>query len=59
MGSLTEEQVAQFHRSRKNPETELRDLAEWARRWHEARQRLATEGMGRFNRWSADSPVCA
>ena len=30
-----------------------------ARRWHEARYTLATEGMGPFNRWSADSPVCA
>jgi hypothetical protein len=46
-------------RSRKNPDAELRDPAEWARLWHEARYRLATEGMGPFNRWSADSPVCA
>jgi phytanoyl-CoA hydroxylase len=46
-------------RSRKNPESELRDPAEWARRWQEARDRLAIEGMGRFNRWDADSPVCA
>jgi phytanoyl-CoA hydroxylase len=46
-------------RSRQNPATELRDPAEWARLWHAARHTLATEGMGRFNRWSADSPVCA
>ena len=46
-------------RSRKNPETELRDPAEWARRWHDARHTLATEDMGSFNRWSADSPACA
>jgi len=46
-------------RSRTHPESELRDPAEWARLWHEARQRLAAEGMGPFNRWSADSPVCA
>ncbi|MFL5803261.1 MAG: phytanoyl-CoA dioxygenase family protein [Roseiflexaceae bacterium] len=46
-------------RSRKNPASELRDPAEWARLWHEARHTLATEGMGPFNRWSADSPVCA
>ena len=46
-------------RSRKNPETELRDPAEWARSWLEARHTLATAGMGQFNRWSADSPVCA
>ncbi len=46
-------------RSRKNPETELRDPAEWARLWHACRHKLATEGAGPFNRWSADSPVCA
>jgi phytanoyl-CoA hydroxylase len=46
-------------RSRKNPATELRDSAEWARLWHEARHTLATQGMGPFNRWSAESPVCA
>jgi len=46
-------------RSRKHPESELRDPAEWARRWYEARHMLANEGMGQFNRWSADSPVCA
>ena len=46
-------------RSRNNPETELRDPAEWARLWHAARHTLATEGMGPFNRWNADSPVCA
>jgi phytanoyl-CoA hydroxylase len=46
-------------RSRANPASELRDPTEWARLWHAARQALATEGMGPFNRWSADSPVCA
>jgi phytanoyl-CoA hydroxylase len=46
-------------RSRKDPSAELRDPAEWARLWYTARQSLATEGMGQFNRWSADSPVCA
>ena len=46
-------------RSRSRPETELRDAAEWARLWYEARHTLATEGSGYFNRWSADSPVCA
>jgi len=46
-------------RSRKHPETELRDPAEWARSWFEARQTLAAIEMGQFNRWSADSPVCA
>ena len=46
-------------RSRQNSSTELRDPAEWARLWHAARHTLATEGMGPFNRWSADSPACA
>ncbi|HET9223380.1 MAG TPA: phytanoyl-CoA dioxygenase family protein [Roseiflexaceae bacterium] len=46
-------------RSRKSPASELCDPAEWARLWHAARHALATEGMGPFNRWSADSPVCA
>src|SRR5215213_5693954 len=44
-------------RSRKHPETELRDAAEWARSWMEARHTLAATEMGQFNRWSADSPV--
>ncbi len=46
-------------RSRKNPETELRDAEEWRRLWLEARRKLASETMGPFNRWQADSPVCA
>ena len=43
----------------KRPASELRDPEEWARLWYEARHTLATESMGRFNRWSADSPMCA
>jgi hypothetical protein len=46
-------------RSRSHPETELHDAAAWADLWVQARHRLATEGMGAFNRWSADNPVCA
>lgn len=46
-------------RSRANPAAELHDPAEWARLWYDARQRLATEGMDRFNRWDAENPVCA
>jgi phytanoyl-CoA hydroxylase len=47
-------------RSRAHPETELHDPEEWARLWHETRYRLArTEVAPAFNRWSADSPVCA
>jgi phytanoyl-CoA hydroxylase len=46
-------------RSRTKPAAELRDPEEWARLWLAARQTLAAEEMGQFNRWSADSPVCA
>lgn len=46
-------------RSASNPESELHDPAVWADLWHQARHRLATEGTGTFNRWSADNPVCA
>jgi phytanoyl-CoA hydroxylase len=46
-------------RSRSNPSCELRDPHVWANLWYDARSRLATEGTGAFNRWSADSPVCA
>jgi ectoine hydroxylase-related dioxygenase (phytanoyl-CoA dioxygenase family) len=46
-------------RSRQDPASELHDAAEWERLWYAARERLAAEGMGRFNRWDADSPVCA
>jgi phytanoyl-CoA hydroxylase len=47
-------------RSRSHPETELRDPAEWARLWHACRTRLSHDSDGiLFNRWSADSPVCA
>lgn len=46
-------------RSRQNPTSELHDPAEWDRLWVNARHKLATEGMSRFNRWSADNPVCA
>ena len=46
-------------RSRQNPASELRDPAEWARLWHECRSRLAVDSTATFNRWSADSPVCA
>ena len=46
-------------RSHAHPETELRDPAEWARLWHDARHNLAHTEMSAFNRWKADSPVCA
>ena len=47
-------------RSRRAPETELQDPAEWSRMWVEARDHLADSGQDRpFNRWSADAPACA
>lgn len=46
-------------RSRQNPASELHDPAEWYRLWANTRYKLATEGAGAFNRWSADNPVCA
>lgn len=46
-------------RSRSNPESELRDPAQWEMLWRDARHTLATQGMGPFNRWSADRAVCA
>ncbi len=46
-------------RSRAHPETELHDPAVWAQMWYDCRHHLATQGAGPFNRWSAESPVCA
>lgn len=46
-------------RSAAHPETVLRDPAAWARLWLEARERLARQEDPRYNRWSADAPVCA
>jgi hypothetical protein len=47
-------------RSRRAPETELTDAAEWAQLWRDARDQLAQVEHDRpFNRWSATAPVCA
>ena len=47
-------------RSRRNPETELRDPAAWAELWVEARRKLAEEEVkGPFNRWKTAHPACA
>ncbi len=46
-------------RSQAHPETELREPQAWADLWYEARQRLADQEMGAFNRWSKENPVCA
>jgi ectoine hydroxylase-related dioxygenase (phytanoyl-CoA dioxygenase family) len=46
-------------RSRAHPERVLRDPVMWNRNWLELRDRLAAVDNPTFNRWSADSPVCA
>jgi hypothetical protein len=46
-------------RSRARPERELRDPVAWARLWEDTRARLAARDTPVFNRWRADSPVCA
>lgn len=46
-------------RSRKDPSSEVRDWRRWADSWFETRARLAAEGTPFFNRWSADSSLCA
>lgn len=45
-------------RSKEHPESELHDPAQWHQLWADARYRLATEGMGKFNRRSTENPVC-
>lgn len=46
-------------RSAAHPEAVLRNPAEWARLWYEARARLAERENPSFNRWSLAAPVCA
>lgn len=46
-------------RSRRQPQSELRDWRTWSQLWLEARARLAQGAPPRFNRWSSDTPVCA
>ena len=47
-------------RSRAHPETELHDSVTWAKSWRDARDRLAKDRQAQtFNRWNADSEVCA
>jgi ectoine hydroxylase-related dioxygenase (phytanoyl-CoA dioxygenase family) len=45
-------------RSRSDPGSVLTDPAVWARRWLETRERLA-DNSPVFNRWRADSALCA
>ncbi len=47
-------------RSRKYPETVLREPAAWEKLWRDTRDYMATiEDGGAFNRWTKDNPVCA
>ena len=46
-------------RSRAHPESVLRDPVAWERSWIDTRDRLAAEDDPAYNRWRADSPVCA
>lgn len=53
-------------RSRRHPETELRDWRTWSDLWHETRDRLAAvcatgdpSAAPRFYRWDGNHPACA
>jgi len=46
-------------RSATRPATVLRDPVAWAQSWYDARERLAAAQDPTYNRWRADSPVCA
>ena len=37
----------------------LDDPAEWRQLWADAQRRLSQQETPRFNRWDADSPLCA
>ena len=46
-------------RSRKAPDTELRDWKKWKAMWEDARAELARAPHIDIHRWSSDAPVCA
>lgn len=46
-------------RSRKNPDSELRDPEAWAQSWYDARLRLAVKNLKHYNRWRVNDGVCA
>ena len=46
-------------RSASRPEQVLNDPSRWARLWLDTREELARREDPSYNRWSADSPVCA
>ena len=46
-------------RSQKNPESVLRDPAQWKQMWEDARHMLATSPHIDQHRWPSDGPFCA
>ena len=46
-------------RSRRNPETELRDWRTWKKMWEETRRHLASSPHIPQHRWNSSSPHCA
>lgn len=46
-------------RSESRPEQVLNDSSAWAKLWLDTREELARREDPSYNRWSADSPVCA
>ena len=46
-------------RSRARPQTEVHEVAAWAKLWHEARRDQASVQNATFNRWKDDDPRCA
>jgi hypothetical protein len=46
-------------RSRRAPQTELRDRQAPRTLWHDARARLSGTALIPIHRWKSDSPVCA
>lgn len=46
-------------RSRKNPESELKDWRTWRAMWEDTRARLSGAPHIPIHRWTSDSPMCA
>ncbi|HTW98795.1 MAG TPA: phytanoyl-CoA dioxygenase family protein [Acidimicrobiales bacterium] len=46
-------------RSQRRPAAVLSDPLQWQQLWFDARERLAEDGTGHFNRWRSDSLACA
>ena len=46
-------------RSRKQPQTELRDWRQWQKMWHHTRAHLAKSEHIPQHRWDSDAPYCA